>query len=63
MGSAKTQSNTTTKNQRNLGELSKKEQELIFHIRNRFRFGEVVIEVRNGEPYRMKRFVEFQTLD
>ena len=46
-----------------LGGITQKEIELIYWIRNRFRWGEVVIEVRNGEPYRIKRTVEFETLD
>ncbi len=45
-----------------LDALSIKEKELIYHIRNRFKFGEIVIEVRDGEPYRMRRYVEFQSI-
>ena len=46
-----------------LGELSHKEIELLYWIRNRFRWGELIIEVRDGMPYRIKKAIEFQTLD
>ena len=45
-----------------LGTLSNKEKELIFYIRNRFRFGDVVIQTREGQPYRILKITEFQVL-
>ena len=45
-----------------LNSLSTKEKELIFHIRNRFRFGDLLIKVSDGEPYRILRTVEYETL-
>ena len=45
-----------------LNSLSTKEKELIFHIRNRFRFGDLLIKVNDGEPYRILRTVEYETL-
>ena len=45
-----------------LGDLSPNEKELIFYIRNRFQFGEIVVQTRNGKPYRIVRGVEYQTV-
>jgi len=39
--------------------LHPQEMELIKAIRHRWRFGEIVILVRNGLPYRLKRVTEF----
>lgn len=44
-------------------ELNKKEQNLILLIRNRFRFGEIVVITRDGLPYKMKQTVEYFDLD
>lgn len=44
-------------------ELSSKEVELINSIRNRWRFGEMTIMVRDGQPFRMVRTTEFIDLD
>ena len=46
-----------------LGKIDQKEIELLYWLRTRFRWGEIVIEVRDGLPYRIKKAVEFQTLD
>jgi hypothetical protein len=45
-----------------LGELSSSEKELIHYIRTRFRYGEIVIETRDGRPFRIRKMTEFQTL-
>lgn len=44
-------------------ELHPNEIELIKSLRNRFRFGEVTIIMRNGLPVRLKRITEFEDLD
>lgn len=44
-------------------ELSQNELQLIKAIRNRWRFGEITILVREGVPYRLKRVEEFLELD
>jgi hypothetical protein len=43
-----------------LGQLHQKEIELLYWIRNRFRWGELVIQVRDGLPFRISRAVEYQ---
>ena len=43
--------------------LTQKEIELIFYIRNKFRWGEIIIETRDGQPFRMRKVTEYQTLD
>ena len=43
-------------------ELTMKEIELIKAIRHRWRFGELTLLVRDGQPYRMKRVTEFTDL-
>lgn len=45
-----------------LGELTGKELELIYWLRTRFRYGEVTVEVRNGEPYRIVKAYETHQL-
>jgi hypothetical protein len=49
--------------QESLGTLSTKEVELIYWIRNRFKYGSLSIETRDGQPYRISKMTEFQTLD
>lgn len=44
-------------------ELTPFEMELIYSIRNRWRFGEIVILVKDGQPYRLKRVQEFIDLE
>jgi hypothetical protein len=44
-------------------ELHPYEMQLIRQLRNNFRFGEIVILVREGLPYRLKRVTEFSDLD
>ena len=39
--------------------LHPQEMELLKSIRNKWRFGEIVIQVRNGLPFRLKRVEEF----
>lgn len=46
-----------------LGELHPKEIELIYYIRNRFRFGDIVVQTRDGLPFRIAKAIEFQTLE
>ena len=44
-------------------ELTSQELELIKSIRDKWRFGEITILVRDGNPYRMRRVFEFIDLD
>ena len=44
-------------------QLHPKELSLILALRNRFRFGEVVILMRDGVPQRLKRVEIFDNLD
>jgi hypothetical protein len=44
-------------------ELHRNEMELIKALRTKFRFGEVVIIVRDGLPVQLKRTTEFENLD
>ena len=48
--------------QESLGLLDQAEIELVHHIRNRFRYGQIVVEVRDGKPYRINKVTEYQTL-
>jgi len=48
--------------QESLGRLDQSELDLIYHIRNRFRYGQIVVEVRDGKPYRINKVTEYQTL-
>lgn len=48
--------------QESLGQLDQAEIELIHHIRTRFRFGQIAVEVRDGKPYRINKVTEYQTL-
>lgn len=43
--------------------LNSKEIELLHYIRTKFRYGEIIIQVRDGLPYRIRKVTEFQTLD
>jgi len=43
-------------------ELHRNEVQLIHNLRTRFRFGEVVIIMRDGIPFRLKRVTEFAEL-
>jgi hypothetical protein len=43
--------------------LHPKELELLKALRERFQYGEVVILMRGGLPYRISRAVEFETFD
>lgn len=49
--------------QSDLGDLTQKEIDLIYYIRERFRFGDIIIQTRDGQPYRIMKVTEFQTLD
>ena len=40
-------------------QLTTQEVELIKAIRHKWKFGELVIQVRNGQPFRMVRVQEF----
>lgn len=44
-------------------ELTKNEVQLIRSIRNNWKFGEIVIMVRDGQPYRLRRVTEFVDLN
>lgn len=46
-----------------IGNLDDQEIQLIYYIRTRFRYGEIQIECRDGKPYRIKKAVEYQTID
>lgn len=41
-----------------IGEISQQELELIYYIRNKFRFGEITLMVREGKPYRILKAFE-----
>jgi len=41
-----------------IGELTPKELQLIWLIRNRFRFGEILMQVRDGAPFRIMKAFE-----
>ena len=43
-------------------ELHPQEADLINQIRNRFRFGEVLVETRDGLPYRIGRTTVYEKL-
>jgi hypothetical protein len=43
-------------------ELHPKELALIFSLRNKFKFGEVVVVMRDGVPQRLKQVVVFDDL-
>lgn len=45
-----------------LGILHPMEVQLIKFIRNRFRYGQIVILVRDGLPYRIEKHTEYQDL-
>lgn len=45
-----------------LGKLHPKEVQLIYYIRNKFKYGDVVVQTRDGLPYRISRAVEYQEL-
>lgn len=47
---------------KDLGDLRDEEINLIHSIRNRFRFGELVIITRDGIPQQIRRYVEIQPL-
>jgi len=47
---------------KDLGELNQKEIDLIYWIRTRFRFGELIILVRDGLPYRITKAFESKDL-
>ncbi len=46
-----------------IGELHPKERELILYIRNRFRYGDIIIKTRDGLPYLILKVTEYQALD
>lgn len=48
--------------QETLGHFDQSELDLIHHIRTRFRYGQIVLEVRDGKPYRINKVTEYQTL-
>lgn len=43
-------------------EVSAKEQALLIALRHKFRYGEVVVIMRDGVPMRLSRAVEFDDL-
>lgn len=51
---------TTSAGQTDLGELHHMEVELIKAIRERFRYGELVITARDGLPFQILRYVEIE---
>ena len=48
---------------KDLGELCQQEIELIHYIRTRFRYGDIIIQTRDGLPYRIAKTTEYQSLD
>lgn len=51
------------KNSLDIKELYPQEKELIYYIRHKFKYGDIVIQTRAGLPYRILKVTEFQTLD
>ena len=43
-----------------LGELSQAEKSLIYYIRNEFRWGEIIIEAQDGQPWRMRQTTKYR---
>lgn len=52
----------TKKNNDDIGELHPREKALIKLIRERFRFGEIVIDTRDGLPHQVRRYVDIARL-
>ena len=48
--------------QNKIGKPTEKEYELLYWLRTRFRYGEVTIEVRDGQPYRIVKAYETHEL-
>jgi hypothetical protein len=44
-------------------ELSAKEIALILALRNKFRYGDVIIKMKDGQPMRLAKAYEFDDLD
>lgn len=44
-------------------EVHPKEKELLDFLREKFRYGEVVVSMRDGLPYRIAKAVEYITID
>lgn len=44
-------------------DLSPKEIALILALRNKFRFGDIVIKMRDGVPQRLERVTEYDNLN
>ena len=44
-------------------ELSPQEVDLIIKIREKYRFGEIIIECKDGLPYRIGKSVVYEKLD
>lgn len=42
--------------------LHRKEKELIHYIRTKFKFGDIIIQTRDGLPYRILKATEYQAL-
>ncbi len=45
-------------NKDDIGELNQEELNLIYYIRNRFRYGDITIIVRDGKPWRIVKAFE-----
>ena len=45
-----------------LGELTENEKRLVFAIRNKYKFSELTILTRNGQPVRLKQVEFFEDL-
>lgn len=48
---------------KDIGELHPLEIQLIYFLRNRWRYGDVVISMRDGRPYQVKRYVDIERFD
>jgi len=44
-------------------ELHPQEVELILKIRNNYKFGEIIVECRNGYPFRIGKTTVYEKLD
>lgn len=45
-----------------LNDLTANEQALIIALREKFRYGEVIVIMRDGVPFRLKKVTEFEDL-
>lgn len=52
-----------SKAEESLGKLDPKEVELLRLIRERFKFGEIIVQTRDGLPFKVVKATEYHVLD